>query len=155
MAWTCRVNAVRFTRSAEGSNMFQLVAIRGHSRMWIRASDEEMGRVYAPPLLVATARQNMRRQVLLDALLSFDSSRSALLPVRELSTSGALVDKKGAAFAIGAPVECVLRCGYDDRPVELRLPATVARADRDAVALQFGSYDNATYTRLVNVLYNA
>jgi hypothetical protein len=75
--------------------------------------------------------------------------------VSELSTSGALVAKKDAALTIGAPVECVLRCGHDDRAVELRLPATVARADRDAVALRFGSYDNETYTRLVNVLYNA
>lgn len=123
--------------------------------MWVRASDEELARVYAPPLAAAHTRQNPRRRGRWEALLNFGEARSAWLPMRELSTSGALMDKKHAALTVGAPVECVLRLGHDDPPAEIRLPATVARADRDAVALRFRSYDNVTYTRLVNALYSA
>lgn len=99
-------------------------------------------------------RTSPRRRTLFQAVINHGLSYSAVWHLRSLNLNGAFLDKTGVHdLPLGAQVELVLRYRYKDEPVELRVPARVARLTADGAALAFGPYDDETYTRLVNLLY--
>ncbi len=101
----------------------------------------------------AALRHGVRRPVPLVAMLNYRLTYSIPLHVRNLSLTDAYVEMPMPDLEVGASVEFVLRYHYRDEPVELRLAARVARAEPEGVALQFGDYDDSTYTHLVKLLY--
>lgn len=103
--------------------------------------------------LKAEPRHSIRRPVNLDVLINHGLSFSVPSHVRNLSLTGALIEMDTASLPDGSYVEVVLRYRHRDEPVELRLPATVARIVAGGVALTFGSYDDDSYTHLANLLY--
>jgi len=110
------------------------------------------------PLPAAHARHvplrgSVRRRKPLKALVNYGMTYSALQPVRDLSLTDVFVEMDPSPLTAGAGMEFVLRYRYRGRPVELRLSGVVKRIEPDGVALQFGEYDDAAYTHLVNLLY--
>lgn len=101
----------------------------------------------------APLRGGVRRHKPLMALVNHGMTYSALRPVRDLSLTDVFVEMDPASLSVGAGMEFVLRYRYQGRPVELRLAGVVRRIEPDGVALQFGEYDDAAYTHLVNLLY--
>lgn len=101
----------------------------------------------------ALLRGGVRRHKPLKALINYGMNYSALHAVRDLSPTDAFVEMNPANLAVGSELEFVLRYRYLGRPVELRLSGIVTRIEPDGIALQFGEYDDATYTKLVNLLY--
>ena len=101
----------------------------------------------------APLRGSVRRRKPLKALVNYGMTYSALQPVRDLSLTDVFVEMDPAPLTMGAGMEFVLRYRYRGRPVELRLSGVIKRIEPDGVALQFGEYDDATYTHLVNLLY--
>ena len=101
----------------------------------------------------APLRGGVRHHKPLMALVNYGMTYSALQPVRDLSPTDAFVEMDPASLSVGTELEFVLRYRYRGRPVELRLSGVVKRIEPDGVALQFGEYDDAAYTQLVNLLY--
>ena len=112
------------------------------------------------PLPAAHARHvqlrgGVRRHTPLKALVNYGMTYSALKSIRDLSLTDVFVEMDPVSLSVGAEMEFVLRYRYRGRPVELRLSGVVTRIEPDGVALQFGEYDDAAYTHLVNLLYAA
>lgn len=134
----------------------------GRHKFWLtqafRARDE--GDQTEDPLPATHARHvllrhGVRRSSSLKALVNYGLIHSDLRKVRDLSPTDAFVEMSPTNLSVGSEVEFVLRYRYQGRPIELRLSATVKRIEPDGVALQFGKYDDITYTDLVNLLYVA
>jgi hypothetical protein len=98
-------------------------------------------------------RHSVRRALTLEALLNHGMTYSVPWRVRDLSLTGAFVEIDAAHLPEGSYVEFVLRYNYEEKAIELRIPATVARIQKDGAALIFNAYDDDTYTRLTNLLY--
>ena len=94
----------------------------------------------------------MRTELPLQVFIHYKSKRSAATKVRDLSTEGAFIEMAPKELPEGAHVETVLCYQLEDKPIEYRLPATVVRVTQEGVGLKFDSYDDETYTRLVNLL---
>ena len=50
---------------------------------------------------------------------------------------------------------CPVCTAYQEKQIEHRIPATIARLQAKGIGLKFEAYDNQTYTDLVNLLYAA
>lgn len=97
-------------------------------------------------------RTTVRTEIPLQVFINYDSKRAVATKVRDLSTEGAFIEMSPTELPEGAQVETVLRYYMDDKPIEYRLPASVVRVTSDGIGLKFDSYDDETYTRLVNLL---
>lgn len=100
-------------------------------------------------------RVSARRPVPLIATLNYGLTYSVPLRIRDLSPTDAFVEIPDSSLTPGMWVEFMLRYHYEGEFTELRLPAQVVRADTEGVALQFGNYEDSTYTSLVRLLYCA
>ena len=103
----------------------------------------------------ADARRSPRRRVPLEARIAIESTQVFPGQVQNISSSGVFLQRTNAVLDIGAAVEFVLHYHRNDRPLELRIPATVVRLERDGVALRFGRYNSVVYTDLIEVIYNS
>jgi hypothetical protein len=121
---------------------------------WLsRAAREQQARAPRGDALVPEPRVSLRRRIPLEVLVNYGMTYSVPWRVRDLSLHGAFVEMDAADLQEGSYVEFVLRYRYKDKAFEHRLPAKIARLGADGVALEFGDYDDATYTDLVNLLY--
>jgi hypothetical protein len=100
------------------------------------------------------ARHSPRRRVPLEAQIAIGSTQAFSGQVQNISASGVFLQRNNVALDIGAAVEFVLHYQGMVRPLELRIPATVVRLERDGVALRFGRYNSVVYTDLIEVIYN-
>lgn len=100
------------------------------------------------------AREGVRRQPPMTALINYGLHYSQRWPIRDLSPTGAYVEMPGRSLKAGAMVEFVLRLQRHEQSLDLRLPARVVRVDEAGAALSFGGYDDPTYTELVKLLYS-
>ena len=103
----------------------------------------------------AEQRASIRKKISLDVLINHDLAYSKRWKVRDLSMSGAWVEKTGAELTPGTPIEAVLSLRERNEFILYRLPAEVVRRDGNGVALRFNRYDDRAYTALVNLLYSA
>lgn len=99
-------------------------------------------------------RRSPRRRVPLEAQIAIGSTQTFSGQVQNISSSGVFLERRNVALDIGAAVEFVLHYHGKDRPLELRIPATVVRLEREGVALRFGRYNSVVYTDLIEVIYN-
>lgn len=97
-------------------------------------------------------RASVRTEVPLQVFIHYESKRTPATKVRDLSTEGAFIEMSPEELPEGAHVETVLCFQMEGKPVEYRLSARVVRVTDDGVGLKFDSYDDETYTRLVNLL---
>ncbi len=102
----------------------------------------------------AEQRQSIRKKISFNILINHDLTYSRRWKIRDLSLSGARLERDGEGFSPGTPVEAVLTLREHDEYDLHRLSADVVRADRDGMALRFRHYDDRTYTALVNLLYS-
>lgn len=100
-------------------------------------------------------RAEPRKTTPFTALVNYGLTYSVPWHVRDLSPTGAFVEMNASDVPQGSFVEFVLRFPYKDHHVEHRLPAKVVRVEPNGVALEFGEYDDAAYTDIVNLLYAA
>jgi hypothetical protein len=100
-------------------------------------------------------RTSIRKRISLNVLINHDLAYSKRWKIRDLSLSGALLEISNEEFLPGTPIEAVILMKEHEQSDLYRLPAEVVRINREGLALRFGSYDNKTYTALVNLLYSS
>jgi len=98
-------------------------------------------------------RTSLRKHVPFEALVTYGMTYSVPWHILNLGLGGALVDMDSSALHVGSTIEFELRFKYCGHQIEHRIPARVVRFESRGVALQFGDYDDATYTDLTNLLY--
>ncbi len=99
-------------------------------------------------------RTSLRKQIPFETLVNCGMTYSVPWNIINLGLGGALVGMDHATLQLGSPVEFELRFTHRGRRIEHRIPARVVRLESRGVALQFGDYDDATYTDLTNFLYD-
>ncbi|MHB8345715.1 MAG: PilZ domain-containing protein [Acidiferrobacterales bacterium] len=98
-------------------------------------------------------RTSLRAELAYEVIINHGMIISCPGRVRDMSMSGAFVEMDVGDLQEGVAVEFVLRCYYKGERVELRISALATRLQEDGVALNFGRYDDDTYTQLINLLY--
>ena len=98
-------------------------------------------------------RASVRKAVPCTILVNFGSTYAIASNIRDISLAGVFVEMDTTGARPGDPVEVVIAFGYQGRQIEHRIPALIARIQDAGVGLKFDSYDNRTYTDLVNFLY--
>ena len=100
-------------------------------------------------------RESIRRSVPCSILVNFGATYAIASNILDISLSGAYVELVASGLQLGDAVEVVLGFSYQAKQIELRIPATIVRLQSGGVGLKFVTYDNHTYTDLVNLLYAA
>ena len=100
-------------------------------------------------------RTSIRKTVACTILVNLGSTYAIASNIRDISLAGVFVEMDTAGARTGDTVEVVIAFGYQGRQIEHRIPALIARIQDSGVGLKFDSYDNRTYTDLVNFLYTA
>ncbi len=99
-------------------------------------------------------RTSLRKQIQFETLVNSGLSHSVPWHVINLGLGGALIGMDRTNLEIGSRIDFRLRFTHRGRPIEHVIPATVIRQDWRGVALQFGDYNDATYTDLTDFLYD-
>ena len=98
-------------------------------------------------------RASVRKAVTCTILINFGTTYAIASNIRDISLAGVFVEMDTTGVRTGDTVEVVIAFGYQGRQIEHRIPALIARIQGAGVGLKFDSYDNRTYTDLVNFLY--
>lgn len=73
--------------------------------------------------------------------------------IHDISMAGAFVDMDTTDLAVGDLVEVIIGVSYNQRQIDHQLSAEIVRIETEGVGIRFRTYDNRTYTDLVNFLY--
>ena len=98
-------------------------------------------------------RASIRKAATCTILVNFGNTYILASNIRDISLAGAFVEMDTTGARAGDTIEVVIAFGYQGRQIEHRIPAQIARIQDAGVGLKFDSYDNRTYTDLVNFLY--
>lgn len=98
-------------------------------------------------------RASIRKPVDCTILVKYDGAYTIASHIRDISLAGVFVDMDITGVRTGDTVEVIIAFTYQGRQIEHRIPSLVARIQDTGIGLRFDSYDNRTYTDLVNFLY--
>ena len=107
------------------------------------------------PITSLRERESIRKAIPCTILVNFGTTYAIASNILDISLTGAYVALDAAGAQLGDAVEVVLSFEYQGKQIEHRIPSTIARLQSTGVGLKFGTYENQTYTDLVNLLYAA
>lgn len=100
-----------------------------------------------------TERASIRKPAACTILVKYDGAYTIASHIRDISLAGVFVEMDITGVRTGDTVEVIIAFAYQGRQIEHRIPSLVARIQDTGIGLKFDSYDNRTYTDLVNFLY--
>jgi hypothetical protein len=128
--------------------------------VWLtRAANDDAERVdFNMPSKIATGnatrqRVSIRKPIPCNILVRVGPSYIIARKVHDISLVGAFVEMDTTDLAEGGIVELVIGFAYNQRPIEHQISAEVVRVEAEGAGFRFCTYDDRTYTDLVNLLY--